>query len=508
MPRSAATFEFFRDLLARDPANAAVRADLAAALLGAGAEEEAVEAASAALAAAPDLLGARLTRAEANRRLHRPAEAIGDLRHAARLAPGRAAVAQALGAALAATDHLTEAETALTRAAALAPGDAAIAVSLGSVLLRQGKFAPAEAACRRALAADPALSEAHRNMAALLAGRDPDAARAHRDAGYRERQVFVEAAPAPDLTVLVPSAAGTGNVPTRYLFPAATTSVIRWYVEYATADQDRTLPRHDLIFNAIGDPDEAPDLPPAAARLFAAPSAPVLNPPDRVARTGRAELPALLAGIPGIVVPEAVRAIAADPPAALLPALVRPLGAHGGEGVRRVETAAQLAAALAVIDRAYVTRFVDTRDGDGFYRKYRAIFVDRVPYAYHLAISPDWLVHYWTAGMAGDGARRAEEARFLADPGAVLGAAALAALGAIGARLDLDFAGIDFARPADGRLVVFEANATMLVHPEDDPVFAYRNESVARILAAFAALCARRRRAPRDRISRISPPGS
>jgi hypothetical protein len=160
--------------------------------------------------------------------------------------------------------------------------------------------------------------------------------------------------------------------------------------------------------------------------------------------------------------------------------------------VRRVETPAALAAALAETGPAILTRFVDSRGADGSYRKYRAIFVDREPFAYHLAIARNWLVHYWTAGMEQDAARRAEEARFLANPAAVLGAAGMEALAAIGARLDLDFAGIDFAMLPDGRLLVFEANATMLVHPEEDADFAYRNPAVARILDAFEAMVAGR----------------
>lgn len=494
MPASAADLDFYRALLAAAPGTPALRAQLAAALLAGDDPDAALEQADAALAADPALLPALLTRADACKRLHRHAAAAADLERADGLAPGRAAILLALGTAQAECDRLDAAETTLRRAVVAAPEDAAIAASLGSVLVRRGRFGPAEALCRRALALSPGLRAPQQNLAGLLAAAQPVEARAHRDSAYRGQQIFIEPAARCARTVLVPSAADNGNIPLRHLFPRETTTLIRWYVEYATPDQDRALPAFDLVFNAIGDPDRAPVLPAAAARFFAAPPAPLLNPPAAVARTGRADLPALLAGIPGIVVPEVVRATPAAPPVALLPALVRPIGAHGGDGVRRVADPAALAAALAA-GEAYVTRFVDTADAAGWYRKYRVIFVDRVPYAYHLAIGRDWLVHYWTAGMAQDPARRAEEARFLAAPEAVLGASAWAALAAIGARLDLDFAGIDFARLPDGRLAVFEANATMLVHPEDEPMFAYRNAAVARILDAFAAMVGRSVRA-------------
>jgi hypothetical protein len=52
--------------------------------------------------------------------------------------------------------------------------------------------------------------------------------------------------------------------------------------------------------------------------------------------------------------------------------------------------------------------------------------------------------------------------------------------------MGLDYCGVDFALLPDGRVLLFEANATMLVHPEDeDGVLARKNPYVARILDAF-----------------------
>ncbi len=494
---------FFRDLLNADPSAAAVRAALAAALLAAGAPEAAIGEASAARAAAPDLLEARLTRAEARCRRFDHAAAIPDLHHAARLAPRRAAVHHALGTALAETDALAEAAASLRRAAALAPKDAAVAATLGSVLLRQGEWDSAEAATRHALALDPTLAAAHRNLAALLERRDPAASGWHRDLGFDDCSLEIITAPEPIRRVLVLCTTGNGNIPLRYLLPPRRTTVLRWYVAYARPEQVRTLPEYDLILNAIGDPDRMPVLPGAVARLLATPPRPLLNPPEQVARTARVALPEVLSGIPRILVP----ATRCDGDVTL-PALVRPLGAHGGEGVALVHTPAERDAALAVSGPATLTQYIDCRDPDGWFRKYRVIFIGATPYPYHLAISPHWMVHYWTAGMGDDPARRAEEARFLADPVAVLGSVGWAALRAIGTRLDLDFVGIDFGRLPNGQLVVFEANATMLVHPETDPVFAYRNGAVAAILEAFQARLARRQAAETARAISPSPRAS
>ena len=217
----------------------------------------------------------------------------------------------------------------------------------------------------------------------------------------------------------------------------------------------------------------------------------MLNPTARVASTRRCDLPGLLAGIPGIVVSPVTRHEGLDPPEFRGPVLVRPIGSHGGEGLRRYDDAEALA---GLPDSAYyVTQFVDYVSADGWYRKYRVIFVEGRPYPYHLAISRHWLVHYWTSGMEQDADRRDEERRFLANPAEAIGPGAMAALDAIGERLGLDYAGIDFGFLPDGRLVVFEANATMLVHPERDPCFAYRNPAVEAIRSAFEAMLDRSR---------------
>ena len=136
--------------------------------------------------------------------------------------------------------------------------------------------------------------------------------------------------------------------------------------------------------------------------------------------------------------------------------------------------------------------YVDYRSADAYFRKYRVIFIDREPYPYHLAISPHWIVHYDTSEMEEFPWKLAEERRFLENPEAVLGAPGMQALRAIGQRMDLDYAGIDFSLMPDGRLLVFEANPTMLVHPEiiDGPL-AHKNAYVRSIYDAFEGLLGR-----------------
>jgi hypothetical protein len=98
------------------------------------------------------------------------------------------------------------------------------------------------------------------------------------------------------------------------------------------------------------------------------------------------------------------------------------------------------------------------------------------------------MVHHQSSGMEGDRDRLKEELAFLRDPARAIGARAMAAVEAIGCRLDLDYAGLDFTLDRQGRVLVFEANATMLTHlePEDGP-FAAKNPFIQPIVDAFQA---------------------
>jgi hypothetical protein len=87
--------------------------------------------------------------------------------------------------------------------------------------------------------------------------------------------------------------------------PRAGYGRILWYLQYTLPGQDNPLPAHDFVFNAIGDPDAAPEAQAAAERFAASCRLPLFNRPDRIARTYRSTMPALLAAIPDVVAPRA-----------------------------------------------------------------------------------------------------------------------------------------------------------------------------------------------------------
>jgi hypothetical protein len=65
----------------------------------------------------------------------------------------------------------------------------------------------------------------------------------------------------------------------------------------------------------------------------------------------------------------------------------------------------------------------------------------------------------------------------------------MAALAAIRDGLGLDYAGIDFGLGPDGDLLLFEANATMVIAaPDPDERWAYRRTAITGVIDAVVAM--------------------
>ena len=86
---------------------------------------------------------------------------------------------------------------------------------------------------------------------------------------------------------------------------------------------------------------------------------------------------------------------------------------------------------------------------------------------------------------------RDEEEVFLDNPAGVFGPGAMAALEMIRRIIGLDYFGIDCSVDAQGKIVVFEVNATMLIHLHNEG-FEYKTPHVMKIKAAFERLLEQR----------------
>ena len=289
-----------------------------------------------------------------------------------------------------------------------------------------------------------------------------------------------------------------GNTPIQYLFRDAPYDIDTLAFFGPDEPDISSLGEIHAVINLISEADQAEAMLPAAARLAEKLGKPVINAPDRILRTTRDAVVDVLPGIPACRVPRILRldagmdlsaaALAARLPFAF-PVLARPSGTHGGDDFEKIEGLDELACFLArrPNDDHYVIEYVDYASRDGHFRKYRFIFVGDEILPYHLAIGTDWKVHHISTDMAGQPWMQQEEAAFLADPAAVFRPAHFQALRMVRERFGLDYFGIDCGLDRDGNLVVFEVNASMLVH-DDNAEFPYKDPFVRAIKTAFGAM--------------------
>jgi hypothetical protein len=376
-------------------------------------------------------------------------------------------------------------------------------VNLANLLLRANRHAQAREHYEAALRIDPDHAPAHQGLGAVLSDLgDRAGARYHFQKGFRDHAVSTlpYRGTAPPIALLQLVSSGGGNIPTASFLDDCTflTSVI--VTDYL--DPSTPLPPHQLIFNAIGDADLCEPALQAAVRLIAQSSAPVINDPGAVMKTGRISNARRLRAIPDVITPQTnaiARATLAGPDGTAViakhqltfPLLLRSPGYHTGRNFILVEQPEQLSAAAASLpgDDLLAIEYLDARGKDGNARKYRVMMIAGRLYPLHLAISRDWKVHYFTSDMADKPDHRLEEARFLRDMRATLGNKAFAALERIQAALGLDYAGIDFGLSPDGELLLFEANATMVIAvPDADERWAYRRDAIGGILDAVTAM--------------------
>ncbi|MDP9422102.1 MAG: hypothetical protein M3Q19_04580 [Pseudomonadota bacterium] len=260
-----------------------------------------------------------------------------------------------------------------------------------------------------------------------------------------------------------------------------------------------------VILNLITDPDQNPKTLENLTKLLREYSGQVINPPHAVMRSTRDRGAKLLEGTPGLVVPKTIRVRNAKPDLVAgaieranmrFPLIVRLAGTHTGIIVGLFDKIDDVRAAITQPGEHIVTEFVDFRSDDGLYRKYRAFFIgDRVIFR-HMLVSDAWNVH------ASDRMRfMAERPELLAEEQAMFEkgegafpAQAMATLEAIRIRMPLDYFGMDFGILPDGRVVLFEANATMNFFPFlPDPRFAYVRACLKPAIQAFHELLGRRR---------------
>jgi glutathione synthase/RimK-type ligase-like ATP-grasp enzyme len=274
-----------------------------------------------------------------------------------------------------------------------------------------------------------------------------------------------------------------------------TTTLHKLYVLSAEQIAAVPIPQVDAIFVAIAESDENVPALSLAGEIVRSAGLPYVNDPQRVLGTNRVRVASALANLSDAYVPPTTRVPRGALESGSIPAefalIIRPVGSQAGRDLARIDDRAGLAEYLRRVQAEwfYVMPFVDFKKADGYHRKYRIIVVDGVPYPYHLAISPNWMIHYYNAPMRENAWMREEEEHFLAHFEEVFDARLQRALREIGAILGLEYFGIDCSIDPQGRLLVFEADPAMIVHAGDDPqLFGYKKPYAQRIFDAFQKL--------------------
>jgi glutathione synthase/RimK-type ligase-like ATP-grasp enzyme len=263
-----------------------------------------------------------------------------------------------------------------------------------------------------------------------------------------------------------------------------------------------SLPDHDLLIVAIGESDQNQPLLEQVGKLVKSSPHPILNTPDRIARLSRDSVSTLLKSTPGIEIPITARidrqglqqiccgekSIAALLEDTNFPFIIRPLGSHAGEGLVRIDSPAAIAEYLDAMpeNEFNVARFVDYRGPDGLYRKCRIVLIDGKPFACHLALSENWIIHYKNAGMSESAAKRAEEESFMVNFDEDFGRRHGPAFRAIGERLGLDYLVIDCGETPAGELLIFEADNLGFIHAMDPvDIYPYKQPQMRKVFSAF-----------------------
>jgi tetratricopeptide (TPR) repeat protein len=470
-------------------------------------------------------------------------EAAASCQRAIDIEPGSPIAHNNLGNALREIGRLSEAEACYRRSLALKPDYLEALINLGSILGDLGRWAEAKSAQRLAIQMHPNSGVAFNALGRMLSRLTEDDEEAERclkqaiafnvyDANtyvelgnilMRKRQTDAALTMfrrSQELQPLITWLANqekaefsavfldtplAGSTPVTYLAGRACYDRhFHCVIPDTAVDVDLLRSKADVVFNMICNADDGKDILPQALELVERLGRPTINHPRLIMNTDRETMSRRLADIPNCVIPRTIRV--AGPvltEAALnksfadfhLPLLVRVAGTHGGDDFDKVEDWDEVVDFVAKDPDAtyYVIEFINYRSDDGFFRKYRVIFVDGEILPYHLAIHDDWKVHHFRTDMANQEWMRREEERYLQDMGSVFDAAHQDALRAMARATGLDYGGIDCGLDRDGRIVVFEANASMLVHDEKTEDFAYKNQYIAKIKTAFDAMVSRRR---------------
>ena len=343
----------------------------------------------------------------------------------------------------------------------------------------------------------------------------------HRDLGLRFQEQALQirrvyhldaSEPPTQLRVLMLMVPGdiAENTPLECLLETGDIELIHYYLT-AGDPFASPIPDHDIVIVALAESEENRSILDGLETALAHWPKPIINAPQHIPKTDRNVASELLQNIPGLMIPQTLRAsrfllqsialgersladsIAGTGGDCDFPIIARPVGSQAGRDLDRLENSSDLAEYLdrVAADEFFISRFIDYRSLDGRYRKYRVALIDGDPFACHMGVSSNWMVHYVNAGMYKEAWKRDEEARFM-ETFEHFAQRHKVALATIHERVPLEYFCIDCAEMPDGRLMVFEIDHCMVVHLMDsEEMFPYKQLHMLKVKQAFQDLLSR-----------------
>lgn len=290
------------------------------------------------------------------------------------------------------------------------------------------------------------------------------------------------------------------NTPLDCLLEKTDIDLIYYYL--STEDPlAKPIPEHDVLMVAFSELEENDALIEKLAEKLKNWPRPVINAPRCIPNTRRDTASQLLRDIPGVFIPTTFKVSRADLKSVAkrelllselvanheFPIILRPLNSHAGRDLAKIETAAEIGEYLTRVadETLFLSKFIDYRNADGQFRKFRIAIVDGTPYACHMAISSHWMIHYVNAGMYEDAAKRNEERLFMENFDSFIRRHATA-LTEVYRRTGLDYLCMDCAETASGELLIFEIDHAMIVHAMDnDELFPHKRLHIEKLSSAF-----------------------
>jgi len=289
------------------------------------------------------------------------------------------------------------------------------------------------------------------------------------------------------------------NTPIEFLVEDTVIALELLYLGYGIPALSQT-PEHDVAFVAVCESDRNQPLLQQLGAVMEHWPCPFINSPANIARLSRNAVSKQLSRGAGLVASDARRLARAEvsnfaKDGNSFPLIARPVDSHAGQGLAKLDNPTDLVSYLNTqLDAEFfIAPFIDYRSPDARFRKYRVVVIDGQPFASHMAISQNWMVHYLNADMLQNEKNRAEEAHFMQTFETGFAVKHRSALQEIDRLVGLEYYSMDCAETQDGRLLIFEIDSGAVVHSMDPvDIFPYKVPQMERVFAAFRQMLERR----------------